>query len=826
MTHPPSSHLAAALLLGMACAGGAATANAAPAVSEGIAPAAAAASERSYQVPAGPLDEALAGFAAQAGVSVVMAPDLVRGLRSAGLQGRHGVAEGFARLLAGSSLQAVASGAGSYVLGQVPELRPAAAPGTAMLGEVRVTASAETEQALGPAGGHVARRSSTGSKTDALLVELPQSVSVITRERMDDLGVQHMGESMRYLANVRPDSGGAQNAATNVYIRGFQSADFYVDGLRYRPLGFFGMMAEEPYGFERVEVFKGPVSGLYGQSNPGGIVNMVSKRPTEVARGDVEFSTGTGGRAQVAADVSGPVNADKTLLYRFVALGRQADAYMDHQQDDRVYLAPSLSWKPDARTRLDLRAVYQKNWALATTNVPWAAVNGSSPHGRIPMDRFLGEPGFDREFQEQKSLAYDFSHDFGSGWSVRQNLRYADFNNRENYLARASGLVNGTQLMRNYQLRHAHGSVLSLDTHLLGQVRTGALRHEVLAGIDYNRNRTVRDEKWGVGPVLGNVFDPRYGQSVDTSVHTSWVNDGNGTRQLGTYVQDRIHWDRWVFTAGLRHDRVSTEVTDLWTGTVSSDRDWSATTGRAGVNYVFDNGLAPYAGYAQSFTPVSGATSPARGSRPFEPETGRQFEVGVKYQPEGRQSFVSLALFDLRRQNVATTDPQDDRYSVQTGETRSRGLELEASLQLQRNLRLIGAYSYNDIQVTRDNASTDGYTVLGKGVFKAPAHMASLWLDQAFTQGALQGLNVGMGVRYTGSAWGDALNTFKVPGYTLLDLALRYDLAQASPAWRGWSASLHVRNLTDRYYVASCFFALACNMGEGRTAVAKLNYQW
>lgn len=809
-------------LMAMACAAGAAQAQ-----TSNVAGTAQSEATQNYQIAPGALDEALAGFAVRAGISITMPPALVQGKTSPGLQGRYGLREGFAGLLAGTGLEAVAGSGGVYTLRAMPVVVPGAAAGQgAMLGEVKVTAQAEQESAWGPVYGYVARRSGSGTKTDTLLVETPQSISVVTREKMDDQGVQHLGESMRYLANVRPDSGGAQNAATNVYIRGFQSADFYVDGLRYRPLGFFGMMAEEPYGVERVEVFKGPTSGLYGQSNPGGIVNLVSKRPTDYERGQIEFSPGTDRRMQLAADVSGPLDADKTLLYRMVALGRKADAVIDHQKDDRVYLAPSISWRPNGRTSLDVRAVYQKNWALATTSVPWAAVNGSSPHGRVPMDRFLGEPGFDKETQEQKSLAYEFRHALNEHWTVGQNFRYGDFNNHENYLARASGLVNGTQLLRNYQLRHAYGDVVALDNHLLGRVKTGKAEHQLLFGLDYSRSNAVRDEKWGVGPVLENVFAPRYGAAVDTSAFTSWVNTSTRTSQLGLYLQDQIKLGNWMLTLGSRHDKVNTEEKDRWSGSFTTDRSWSATTGRAGLNYVFDNGVAPYVGYSESFSPVTGASSPARGSRPFDPETGKQMEAGIKYQPPGQDSLVTLAVFDLRRQNVSTVDPEDERYSVQTGETRSRGIELEGVLQLTRQLRVAAAYSYNDIVVTKDNTSSTGYTVKGKGLFKAPAHMASLWVDHRFDEGVLKGLGVGIGARYTGSAWGDALNTFKVPSYTLLDLALRYDLSQADPRWKGWSASLNVRNLSNRYYVASCFFALACNMGEGRTAVAKLAYQW
>jgi iron complex outermembrane receptor protein len=690
------------------------------------------------------------------------------------------------------------------------------------LAEVRVTAAAERESPWAPVAGWVASRASTATKTDTSLLETPQAVSVITSDQMRDQAVQTTAEALRYTAGVRTDYSGAQNAGNALMLRGFTTSGqggAYQDGLRVRTVGYW---AEEPFGLERLEFFKGPTSVMFGQSAvPGGAVAMVSKRPTQERRGEMELSTGTGSRKQAAVDISGPVGEDGTLLYRFVALARDADMYVDNFRDDRIYIAPSLTWKPDARTRLTLLPSYQKNWANFTSLVPYAAVNGSSPFGRVPMSRDIGAPGFDGDTNVLASLGYEFEHAFNEHWSVQQNLRHSYGHSDMRFVYRTSGLLNGTTINRSYDLRDMTARNTTVDNQLKGRFATGDVAHSLLLGLDYARYEGDSRTQTGAAPAL-NLFQPNYGQAVDTSAFTYRSNQLETTTQTGLYAQDQLRWDRWIGTLGVRHDRVSTRIDDRLAGSTLTDRDWTATTSRAGLNYVFDSGWAPYVSYSQSFNPVSGTTSPARGSRPFDPERGVQREAGVKYQPAGAQSFFTLAVFDLRRQNVSTLDPDNTSYNVQTGEVRARGVELEGVGQITRNLRMVGAYSVLDIETTRDNTAAN----IGKRPARVPAHLASLWLDYAFNEGLADGLSVGLGARYTGASWGDAANTFKVPAYTLVDLALRYDLGRAHPAWKGWNASLNLRNLADRYYVAACAFALGCNLGEGRTAIARLTYKW
>ena len=789
-----------------------------PAASVAVPAAADPGVQRIYSIPAGALEGALNRFGRESGLLLSFTQDQVRSLHSPGLQGSHTARAGLDALLRGTGLEAVSQAQGGYVLRALP-----AKSGTAgTMPEVRVTAAAERESPWGPVAGWVGTRASTATKTDTPLLETPQAVSVITAGRMSDQGVQTTAEALRYTAGVRTDYSGAQNAGNALMLRGFTTSGqggAYLDGLRVRTVGYW---AEEPFGLERLEFFKGPTSVMFGQSAvPGGAVAMVSKRPTEHRRGELELSTGTQNRKQAAVDVSGPLTDDGRLLYRMVALVRDADMYVDHLKDDRLYIAPSLTWKPDGRTRLTLLSSYQKNWANFTSLIPYAAVNGSSPYGRVPMSRDIGAPGFDGDTNVLASLGYEFERALSDGWRFQQNFRYSYGNSDMRFVYRTSGLLNGTSINRAYDLRDMTARNATVDNQLKGRFSTGAVGHTLLLGLDYSRYEGDLHTQTGTAPGL-NLFQPDYGGSVDTSIFTSRTSQLETTSQTGLYAQDQLRWQRWIGTLGARHDRVSTRIQDRVASADLTDRDWSATTARAGINYVFDSGWAPYISYSQSFNPVSGTTSPARGSRPFDPERGVQREIGVKFQPLNSRSFFTMALFDLRRQNVSTLDADNPSYSMQTGEVRARGVELEGVGQLSRNLKLVGAVSALDIETTRDNTASN----IGKKPARVPAHLASLWLDYSFTDGPVDGLSLGLGARYTGTAWGDAANTFKVPAYTLLDLALRYDLGRVHPSARGWQASVNVRNLSNRYYVASCAFSLGCNLGEGRTAIARVSYKF
>lgn len=775
-----------------------------------------------YNIAPGALGDVLSQFAAQAGIDLAVDGRLVSGLNSHGLRGSYGVEEGLRQLLAGSGYGYAQTAAG-YVLVPQPE------QGSALqLDATSINAVLASQQPKGPVEGYLATRATSATKTDTPLLETTQSISVITRDRLTAQGAQTVSDGLGYTAGVHAGVAGNNPTDNTIMVRGFQqiNANAYTDGLRNNQIGYY---APEPWGMERIEVLKGPASVLYGQGSPGGTVNFVSKRPTFAAHREVGYSTGSDNRQQVYTDVGDVLDGQNTLAYRLVALGRDADNSIDGIKDDRIYVAPSLTWAPDEGTSLTILASYQRNKNLYTSNMSYSLYDGSNPHGRVPRHRSLNEPGFDAEKSEQTSLGYEFSHVLNDTWTFRQNARYTHFTGYEHQLYRNSAVIAGTTLNRYYQLRGYGNDNVAVDNQLLGHFDTGPLNHTLLGGVDYQYSRRSNDVQTGNAPAI-NIYAPDRSVVVDTSRYTSLLDTSEKSRQLGVYLQDQIKLGNWVASLGGRYDWASQD-TDSRTYSVASGRttgglttlDAEDFTGRLGLGYAFDSGVFPYISYTESFVPTSGTD---RSGSPFEPETARQYEVGVKYQPSGYDSYLTVAAFDLRRQNVLTTDVSAPSYSVQEGEVTSRGIEVEAVLKPVTGLNVIAAWSRNAVEVSKDNPNAAGISNKGKTPARTPEHLASLWSDYTVQGGLLAGLGFGAGVRYTGSTFGDAQNSFKVPDYTVVDAMVSYDFGKADASLEGLKAQVNVKNLTDKYYVAGCFASVGCLLGAERTVTADLTYTW
>ena len=280
-------------------------------------------------------------------------------------------------------------------------------------------------------------------------------------------------------------------------------------------------------------------------------------------------------------------------------------------------------------------------------------------------------------------------------------------------------------------------------------------------------------------------------------------------------------WDRWHLTVGVRNDWATSE-TYTRTYSTRSSQDDSKFTWRAGLLYLFDNGFAPYVNYSTSFLPNSGTYAPSRGGSSFDPTTGEQYEAGVKYQPPGMNSFVQVAAYHIKQKNVLTQDPINTNYSIQTGEIRSQGVEVEGRASLTSNIDLIGTYSYIDAEVTRSTTAN----VQGKRPQQVPEHIASAWANYRFNDGFLRGLSLGAGVRYVGSTYGDETNSFKVSDFTLFDAAVRYDVGERFPQAKGLELTLNANNIADKAYVSSCSSSNACYFGDRLLVIAGARVRW
>jgi iron complex outermembrane receptor protein len=670
--------------------------------------------------------------------------------------------------------------------------------------------------------GYVAHTGTTGTKTGTPLIRTPQSVSIVTREQMDLQNVQSVAQALRYTSGIAPEQRGTNTDTLEyLYARGFLVDEFW-NGLRTPgPAGGFGynVTSYDPYLLERVEFLHGPASVLYGQGSPGGTVNLVSKLPTEQPLHEIGFQTGSYGRAQAYFDFSGPLDRDGKLLYRITGDGFDAGTQTDHIRQQRFAIAPSITWRPTSDTSLTVYANYQADPKSGGYNSVPAV--GTVLGGRVSIPRSFdpGEPSFDSYRKTQESIGYILSHRLDDVWSFRQSYRYLHNSDTTKYVGSNGYASDGTSLLRTPYLYDGMVNSHAIDNQAIATFATGAARHKLLLGLDYQHFQYDHDFYGSLSsPPPLSVVNPVYGQQIPYPSFMFATSGAVTVKQLGLYAQDQVDVGRWSFLLGLREDWADQSSQSYKSGSPLTKQSDSAFTWRAGAVYQFDNGVAPYLSYSTSFQPQSG-TGFDGGA--FKPTTGKQYEAGVKFQPKGYDSFVTASVFRIDQDNVTTSDPAHVSFSVQTGQVRSEGFELEGRASLTSSLQLIANYTYTHLLNTRSNTSN-----LDKVPPGMPRNAGSLWADYTIRKGLLAGLQAGAGVRYVEGSYGDATNTFKTPSATLVDLALRYDLGRASPTLRGWTASLNVSNLADRKYVASCIASTFCTWGEGRVVLAGLKYQW
>jgi len=770
-----------------------------------------AAAGRQYDIPAGSLTEVLNRFSEESGVFLTGSGTLTQGKTSPGLHGRYGLAEGYAEILRGQGLRVVPAGNGGYSLAPAP-IPPEGEGAATTLPTVTVVGTLESPS--GPGRGFVAESSLTGSKTDTPVLEIPQTLSVTTRAQLDAQQATNLTQAARYMPGV---SFGDNTDTRNEYFnaRGFR-LDQYQDGLRLLTQGAWIENKIDPFFLDRIEVLEGPSSGLYGQSSPGGLVNLVSKRPVDTPFGLIQLQTGSYGRAQAGVDIGGRLKEDGSLLYRITGLARDAGAQVDRMREQRVAIAPALSWKGPDTTFTLLTSYLNDPRGGFWSSLPYSGsllVNPDLPGGRLPRDLNTGQPSFEEFKRERASIGYELEHRFNDNVKFQQNFRYTHVNSTYNSL-QADDFIAGTSIMeRNVYMYEGQANTAALDNRLLLDFRTGALQHKALVGLDYQYVDRHDKSRYGPGPSL-DVLAPNYDMAVP--VPNVNLDQAQKLEQLGAYVQDQITWNRVVLTLTGREDYASTKTHNNLAGSQTNQYD-SRFTGRAGLTYLFDNGIAPYVSYSTSFVPSSGLSF---GGDPFKPTTGTQYEVGIKYKPSTWNALFTASAFHLTQQNVLTADPEHLGFQVQTGEVRARGIELSALASLARGFDLTASYAYVQPKITRDNGGLEG-----KDLVNTPRNLAKLWLDYTVQDGPLAGLGIGAGVRYIGQAYANTQNVDRIPDATLFDAALRYDLSHVAPGLKGWKVAVNASNLADKKYVADCS-NFNCRWGQGRTIYATATYQW
>jgi iron complex outermembrane receptor protein len=650
-------------------------------------------------------------------------------------------------------------------------------------------------------------REVASAKSDVPLLETPQAISVVNSQWLQNLGITRLADALRGVAGVsRSSTYGYYDA---YQIRGFDAAygSVYLDGLLSANVAGAN---NELAGLEQIEVVKGPASMLFGSAPLGGIVNLVSKRPRDDAFINSSLTTGSYNHLAVAVDANAPLTVSSALLGRVNLLYRQADDFVRFANEERIYIAPSLTWNINAKTRLTFLGRYERD-----RDSPWSPVTAwgtvlPSAYGELPSDFSVNNAsgGNERAIinQDHKQIGYVFDHEFSSAVSVSQTLRYTDRQAFWNNWIFAAGFVD-SNIVDGVQLGHVMGRYIygpfrqsdddfAVDTRLNAKFDTAGVRHSTAVGVDYRRNRNSFADGGGNFDPTANPLDlhaPDYGSALIHDPAAAYGGEGKAA-QIGVYLQDHLSFGaRTTVTIGGRWDRATTDAI--------RDEKFSP---RVGATYELIQGAALYGSWSKSFTPQP--TYMTSAGDPLPPETGRNIETGVKLATQDGRLSGMLSLFDLTRQKVATADPANPFFYVVSGEQRSRGVELEGIWRPTAPWTLALAYTWLNAEVTRDNVF-----VVGTPLANVPKNNANVYIEYVVPQGPLAHLGMHVSYLYNsrknatlypedidGDGESDAISLFTLPGYSIVDVGVSYPVGAAQ-------LRLNVNNVFDkRFFPDAC----------------------
>ncbi|MET3258930.1 iron complex outermembrane receptor protein [Bradyrhizobium japonicum] len=662
--------------------------------------------------------------------------------------------------------------------------------------------------AIGTTTGYVATASTAGTKTSTALIETPQSLSVVTQKELRDRNVQTLKDAVSYTPGVTTTAFGYDPRFDSFYIRGFDATytGIYRDGLRQGG-GNFAIPKIEPYGLDSVSILRGPASGLYGLGSPGGIVDVTTKRPPLTAFGEVQLQGGTYDRYQGSFDVGGPVPGSDQLYYRLTGLLRDAKTWYPGNDDDRAYIAPALTWRPDADTSFTILSEYQKSRTAASIG------DFRTPDGQL-TNIYSNDPAFSAMDQKQYRIGYAFEHNVDDVWTVRQNFRFYRVDVDAKY-TQIDSIDGSTNLASRSAWRILDSfNTVTLDNQAEAKFMLGAIRNTALFGVDYGHS--YYNDKIGYGPAPDlNLLTMNYGaQAIATPAFS--IFNKQSTDEVGVYAQEQAKLGGFILTLNGRQSWVSQTTTAGLDG-VPSTQKATAFTGRAGLSYVFDNGIAPYVSYATAFAPQVGVDA---SGLPFRPTTGEQKEVGIKYQMRQIPVLLTAAVFDITQDNVLRTDPNNMAFQAATGQVESKGVELEAKLALKPGFDLTAAYTHLNVVITQGNPDTTGNELSG-----IPRNSFAAFGKYTFQSGVpVEGLGLGLGVRYIGTNFGNDQNTFQNAATTLFDAVIDYDLGKLDRRFLGATMRVNATNLFDTHY-QTCQSGY-CYAGERRQVIGTLSYRW
>jgi iron complex outermembrane recepter protein len=651
--------------------------------------------------------------------------------------------------------------------------------------EIEVIATGE-----GATDNYFAPNASTATGTDTPIIETPFSAQVVTQEVIRDRQVVRIEDALNNISGVSSaGSAGGRQAAFNV--RGFgnqlgSGTPVLRDG--YRLYGAFQAIPEIA-NLQQVEVLKGPSSILYGQIQPGGVINLVSKQPLAQDYTEAELQIGDREFVRSRFDINIPATDDEQVSARINGVYQHEASFRNFDHDiNQISLAPVFKWEISDRTNVTFNLEYIHRESFADFGLTQFG-DGVAPVSR----KFVTNNPDDTIDTDYVSTGYSFEHRFNDDWKIRNGFRFISYNSDYSVVA-LPFTVEGANITRFFAEQDGEDRSYSLFTNAVGNFKTGSIKHILTAGIDLNRSESSIFTLFGNPSVL-NIFDPDYDidPKPDRSTLPLFADTLDTANRLGIYLQDQVYLlDNLIFVAGLRYDTVSQTTTNVQTDFTpggETEQSNDAFTPRLGLLYRPIPAVSLFSNYSQSFEPNTDVT--VDGSA-LEPETGKGFEVGVKTELFKKKLLATLAYFDITKKNVAVVDPNNPLFFVPVGEQSSQGVELDVSGEILPGWQLIGSYAYINAKVTDDTDET----IVGNKLFAVPEHKVSLWTTYEIQTGNLQGFGLGLGFEYADNRFGDLANTFTLGDYLIGNAAIFYQ----SDRYR---LAVNFKNFTDANYISA-----------------------
>lgn len=792
-------------------------------------------------IPRQPLSAALQAFSRRTGIQVVYTASIDAGIISPGISGDFDAMTALSRLLSGTGVTFRQSGKGAVVL--------AKASANITLGPVRVGGTVAHQDPTGPGVGYVATTTMAGTKTDTLLTEIPTSIYVITKQQMIDQQPQNIQEALRYSPGVYSEpygsysSGEALGSGGAIKQRGFSTQQF-VDGLMSTSL-----TSGETSFLERIEVLNGPPSVMYGQSAPGGLVNMTLKRPTDTPLHQVSVGFGNWNRYEATVDVSDKVTKSGNVRYRIAAIGDTQGTQSNYTHYKRVGILPSLTWDIDPHTSLTLIGSYSytpADGANAGAQYPAQGTLVTDGYRRISRSTFAGLTNWNENSRKNAMFEYQFKHEFNKYINFNQVLRYEKTvqNGKDSY--NDGGVDSATPNLQYYtpETRNYSSESIAFDTRLDGKFKIGNVKNTWVVGSDFRHYDLNQNNIISSTDAIIDLYNPQATQFTPclNIASSSGCNvrgyDGTWSYfQEGVYFQDQIKWKRLSVILGGRQDWFNDQSHSYNYRTGQHDTSYSQSkfTWRGGLIYNFDFGLSPYFSYATSFTPQDTTNWQGRLIAPLQ---GKQMEAGLKYKIPNKNILLTASAFHIDEDHYLISDLIHTGYSEDAGRVKSQGFEVSANANITQDLRVLASYSYTDARFAKSNLTSRKYSPYigefygsavsqeGKSVPQTPRNMFSIFFDYNLPKTWARGFGVNWGLRYVGFNYAGNVESFKAPAYVLFDVGAHYDFGEVLPALRGLKAQLAMSNLTNKYYITTCGAGGTCYVGQGRRVYGNLTYNW